>query len=151
MLLHHCSCNNTIIVCDLNQHLVEFMGLRGYFLGYLLSQSPPARKLLPQVRKPNLHSEPVHFLGPQSTHGSTVPQRPISCVSDVTVIEHFAFHKVAACGLSAHFKNTVSKAGHRLNCIRVGDLLDYLKLVAPLYSSMLTRGHTRGHSLELLI
>ncbi|MPC82377.1 hypothetical protein E2C01_077041 [Portunus trituberculatus] len=47
-----------------------------YFLGYLLSQSPP-------VRKPNLHSDrgqdsnPCTWrpLGPQSTHGSTVPRR----------------------------------------------------------------------------
>ncbi|MPC49745.1 hypothetical protein E2C01_043557 [Portunus trituberculatus] len=28
-----------------------------YFLGYLLSQSPTARKPLPRVRKPNLHSD----------------------------------------------------------------------------------------------
>ncbi|MPC81658.1 hypothetical protein E2C01_076286 [Portunus trituberculatus] len=30
---------------------------RGYFLWYLLSQSPPARIPLPRVRKPNLHSD----------------------------------------------------------------------------------------------
>ncbi|MPC48679.1 hypothetical protein E2C01_042460 [Portunus trituberculatus] len=30
---------------------------REYFLGYLLSQSPPIRKPLPRVRKPNLHSD----------------------------------------------------------------------------------------------
>ncbi|MPC91421.1 hypothetical protein E2C01_086457 [Portunus trituberculatus] len=46
---------------------------------------PPARKLLPQVRKPNLHSDRGQDLNPcawrplgsQSAHGSTVPQRPI--------------------------------------------------------------------------
>ncbi|MPD03545.1 hypothetical protein E2C01_099186 [Portunus trituberculatus] len=50
-------------------------------LEYLLSQSPPARKPLARVRKPNLHSDrgqdsnPCSWrpLGPQSTHGSTVP------------------------------------------------------------------------------
>ncbi|MPC27711.1 hypothetical protein E2C01_020890 [Portunus trituberculatus] len=29
----------------------------GYFLGYFLFQSPPDRKPLPRVRKPNLHSD----------------------------------------------------------------------------------------------
>ncbi|MPC96835.1 hypothetical protein E2C01_092114 [Portunus trituberculatus] len=33
------------------------MGYRGYFLGYLLSQSPPARNPFLRVRKPNLHSD----------------------------------------------------------------------------------------------
>ncbi|MPC49843.1 hypothetical protein E2C01_043658 [Portunus trituberculatus] len=55
-------------------------GLKGILLGYLLSQSPPARKPLPPVRKPDLHldcgqdSNPSAWrsLGPQSTHGSTV-------------------------------------------------------------------------------
>ncbi|MPC19108.1 hypothetical protein E2C01_012016 [Portunus trituberculatus] len=54
------------------------------FWGYLLSQSPPARKSLPQVRKPNLHSDhgqdsnpcACRPLGPQSTHGSSEPRRP---------------------------------------------------------------------------
>ncbi|MPC79151.1 hypothetical protein E2C01_073664 [Portunus trituberculatus] len=49
-----------------------------------LSQSPPTRKPLPRVRKPNLHSDRGQDLnqcawrplGPQSTHGSTVPQQP---------------------------------------------------------------------------
>ncbi|MPC37179.1 hypothetical protein E2C01_030653 [Portunus trituberculatus] len=49
----------------------------------MISSSPPARKPLPQVRKPNLHSDhgedsnPCAWrpLGPQSTHGSTVPRR----------------------------------------------------------------------------
>ncbi|MPC73830.1 hypothetical protein E2C01_068170 [Portunus trituberculatus] len=58
------------------------MGLRGHFLGYLLSQSPPARKPLPRLRKPNLHPDRGQYsnpcacrpLGPQSTHGSTVPR-----------------------------------------------------------------------------
>ncbi|MPC32742.1 hypothetical protein E2C01_026069 [Portunus trituberculatus] len=57
------------------------MGYRGYFFGYHLSQSPPARKPLARVRKPNLHSDRGQDLnlcawrplGPQSTHGSTVP------------------------------------------------------------------------------
>ncbi|MPC87339.1 hypothetical protein E2C01_082199 [Portunus trituberculatus] len=43
-----------------------------------------ARKPLPRVRKPNLHSERGQDsnscawrpLGPQSAHGSTVPRRP---------------------------------------------------------------------------
>ncbi|MPC43677.1 hypothetical protein E2C01_037330 [Portunus trituberculatus] len=55
---------------------------RGYCLGYLLSQSPPERKPLPRVRKPNLYSDrgqdsnPCAWrpLGPQSTHGSTVKE-----------------------------------------------------------------------------
>ncbi|MPC27082.1 7SK snRNA methylphosphate capping enzyme [Portunus trituberculatus] len=59
---------------------------------YLLFQSPPARKLLPRVRKPNRHSDrgqdlnPCAWrpLGPQSTHGSTVPLqvkvKPSACV-----------------------------------------------------------------------
>ncbi|MPC75765.1 hypothetical protein E2C01_070159 [Portunus trituberculatus] len=54
------------------------------FLGYLLSQSPPAKKPLPRVRKPSLQSDrgqdsnpcAWRLLGPQSTHGSTVPRRP---------------------------------------------------------------------------
>ncbi|MPC48834.1 hypothetical protein E2C01_042619 [Portunus trituberculatus] len=51
------------------------------FLGYLVSQSSPARKLLPHLRKPNLHSDSGQNsnprpLGPQSTHSSTVPRRP---------------------------------------------------------------------------
>ncbi|MPC42012.1 hypothetical protein E2C01_035623 [Portunus trituberculatus] len=53
----------------------------GDSVGYLLSQSPPARKSLSRVRKPNLHSDrgqdsnPCAWrpLGPQSTQGSTVP------------------------------------------------------------------------------
>ncbi|MPC53250.1 hypothetical protein E2C01_047139 [Portunus trituberculatus] len=60
---------------------------RDTFFGYLISQSPPARKPLPRVRKPRLHS-PAYTrllqdsnlwasrpLRPQSTHGSTVPRR----------------------------------------------------------------------------
>ncbi|MPC63977.1 hypothetical protein E2C01_058085 [Portunus trituberculatus] len=51
--------------------------------GYLISQSPPVRKPLPRVRKPNIHSNrgqesnPCAWRshGPQSTHGSTVPRR----------------------------------------------------------------------------
>ncbi|MPC10156.1 hypothetical protein E2C01_002785 [Portunus trituberculatus] len=54
-------------------------GLKGILFGYPLSQSPPARKSLPRVRKPNLHSDRGHDsnpcawrpLGSQSTHGST--------------------------------------------------------------------------------
>ncbi|MPC17352.1 hypothetical protein E2C01_010205 [Portunus trituberculatus] len=46
-------------------------------------ENPPARKPLPRVRKPNLHSDrgqdsnPCAWrpLGPQSTHGSTVPRQ----------------------------------------------------------------------------
>ncbi|MPC76682.1 hypothetical protein E2C01_071106 [Portunus trituberculatus] len=30
---------------------------KGYFFWYLPSQTPPARKPLPRVRKPNLHSD----------------------------------------------------------------------------------------------
>ncbi|MPC57259.1 hypothetical protein E2C01_051237 [Portunus trituberculatus] len=43
------------------------------------NSSPPTRKQLPRVRRPNLHldrgqdSNPWRPLGPQSTHGSTVP------------------------------------------------------------------------------
>ncbi|MPC47002.1 hypothetical protein E2C01_040736 [Portunus trituberculatus] len=56
---------------------------KGYFLGHDQSQSPTARKPLRQVRKPNRHSDsgqdssPCAWrpLGPQSTHGSTVPRR----------------------------------------------------------------------------
>ncbi|MPC95048.1 hypothetical protein E2C01_090242 [Portunus trituberculatus] len=65
---------------------VGFSRDKGGFLGYLLSQSPPTRKPLPRVRKPNLNSDrgqdsnPCAWrpLGPQSTHGSIVPRRPIS-------------------------------------------------------------------------
>ncbi|MPC72094.1 hypothetical protein E2C01_066387 [Portunus trituberculatus] len=62
-----------------------FRGIYGLvFLGYLLSQSPPARKPLLQVRKPNLHSDSGQDLnscswrplGPKRTNGSTVPRRP---------------------------------------------------------------------------
>ncbi|MPC54702.1 hypothetical protein E2C01_048626 [Portunus trituberculatus] len=50
----------------------------------LLFPSPPDRKPLPRVRKPNLHSDrgqdsnPCAWrpLGPQSTHGSSVPRLP---------------------------------------------------------------------------
>ncbi|MPC64575.1 hypothetical protein E2C01_058693 [Portunus trituberculatus] len=60
--------------------------MRGYFLGYLLSQSPAARKPLTRVRKPILHSDrgqdsnscAFRPLGPQSTRGSTAPRRPLS-------------------------------------------------------------------------
>ncbi|MPC74753.1 hypothetical protein E2C01_069128 [Portunus trituberculatus] len=53
-----------------------------YSDGYLLSESPPARKPLPRVRNPNLHSDrgqdsnPCAWrpLRPQSTQGSTVPR-----------------------------------------------------------------------------
>ncbi|MPC07665.1 hypothetical protein E2C01_000232 [Portunus trituberculatus] len=61
-----------------------------------LPMSPPARKPLPRVRKPNLHSDRRQDsnpcarrpLGSQSTHGSTVPRRPLTwCVytSDLTL------------------------------------------------------------------
>ncbi|MPC93017.1 hypothetical protein E2C01_088132 [Portunus trituberculatus] len=57
------------------------MGKRRYFFGNHLSQSPPARKPLSRVRKPNLHSDRGQNsnacawrpLGPQRTHGFTVP------------------------------------------------------------------------------
>ncbi|MPC41919.1 hypothetical protein E2C01_035529 [Portunus trituberculatus] len=60
----------------------EIYGLKGILFGYPLSQSPPARKSVPRVRKPNLHldrgqdSNPCAWrpLGPQSMHGSTVPR-----------------------------------------------------------------------------
>ncbi|MPC36395.1 hypothetical protein E2C01_029852 [Portunus trituberculatus] len=49
------------------------------------TRSPPARKPLPRVRNLNLHSDrgkdsnPCAWrpLGPQSTHGPTVPRRPL--------------------------------------------------------------------------
>ncbi|MPC42748.1 hypothetical protein E2C01_036379 [Portunus trituberculatus] len=59
---------------------------KGDISGHLLFQSPPTRKPLPRVRKPNLHSDrgqdlnPCTWrpLGPQSTHGSTVPWHTVS-------------------------------------------------------------------------
>ncbi|MPC13949.1 hypothetical protein E2C01_006699 [Portunus trituberculatus] len=58
---------------------------------------PPARKPLPRVRKPNLHSDrgqdsnPCAWrsLGPQSAHGSTVPRRPLGfniCLEHVCLV-----------------------------------------------------------------
>ncbi|MPC41560.1 hypothetical protein E2C01_035159 [Portunus trituberculatus] len=52
----------------------------------ILATVPPARKLLPRVRKPNLHSDRGQDsnlcawrpLRPKSTHGSTVPRRLIT-------------------------------------------------------------------------
>ncbi|MPC91095.1 hypothetical protein E2C01_086110 [Portunus trituberculatus] len=49
----------------------------------MLAKGPPARKPLPRVKKPNLHSyrgqdsNPCAWrsLRPQSTHGSSVPRR----------------------------------------------------------------------------
>ncbi|MPC35031.1 hypothetical protein E2C01_028441 [Portunus trituberculatus] len=59
-----------------------------YLFGFLSKEDliiPPARKLLPRVRKPNLHldrgqdSNPCAWrpLRSQSTHGSTVPRQPL--------------------------------------------------------------------------
>ncbi|MPC87811.1 hypothetical protein E2C01_082687 [Portunus trituberculatus] len=58
-------------------------GLKGILFGVPPISKPSARKPLPQVRKPNLHSDlgqdsnPCAWrpLGFQSTHGSTVPRR----------------------------------------------------------------------------
>ncbi|MPC56183.1 Transforming protein cbl [Portunus trituberculatus] len=60
-------------------------------------ENPPARKPLPRVRKPNLHSDcgqdsnPCAWrpLGPQSTHGSTVPRRPLFCLLCVCSVADF--------------------------------------------------------------
>ncbi|MPC89137.1 hypothetical protein E2C01_084070 [Portunus trituberculatus] len=58
-----------------------FICLTNWIALGILHGNPPARKPLPRVRKPNLHSgsgqdsNPCVWrpLGPQSTHGSTVP------------------------------------------------------------------------------
>ncbi|MPC75075.1 hypothetical protein E2C01_069459 [Portunus trituberculatus] len=64
------------------------MGLRGYFLRYLLSQSPPARKPLPRVRKPSLHSDRGQDSNPCAWRPSDPKARMVSCDCLAAVVSH---------------------------------------------------------------
>ncbi|MPC29062.1 hypothetical protein E2C01_022279 [Portunus trituberculatus] len=71
-------------VCLTLLGVIDFFSIALWIL-IPFARSPPARKPLPRVRKPNLHStlgqdsNPYAWrpLGPQSTHGSTVPRRSL--------------------------------------------------------------------------